>query len=92
MLRVLPRHGVRRPGHPPLERSNTMKKRLISVLMCLCLALCLFPAAQAAGQPDYSDDCIEFIKEHEGFADSVYDDGTGWYIGYGSSVNAEAKK
>ena len=66
-----------------------MKKRLISVIAFLSLALCLFPTAWAAGRMDYSDDCIEFIKAHEGFADSVYDDGTGWYIGYGSAVSRE---
>lgn len=67
-----------------------MKKRIISALACLSMALCLFPTALAYGGMDYSDECIEFIKEHEGFADSVYDDGTGWYIGYGSAVDGDA--
>ena len=65
-----------------------MKKRILTALLALALALPL-PAvsARAYEERTVSDGCVEFIKAHEGFSDTVYGDSTGYYIGYGCYVD-----
>lgn len=62
-----------------------MKKRLISLLLAMVLLIGLCPAASSAGYTEmkFSDKCVKYIKDGEGFRSTVYSDGTGWYIGYG---------
>ena len=59
-----------------------MKKRLCSLLLALTLLLALFPAS-AGAEMTVSDGLVTYIKTFEGFRSKVYNDGTGWYIGYG---------
>lgn len=60
------------------------KKRIISMLLVLALALGLCPAAEAGfSEMTFSDGLVQYIKNGEGFMPNVYSDGTGYYIGYG---------
>lgn len=60
------------------------KKRIISLLLVLALAVTLCPAASAGyTEMTFSDGCVQYIKNGEGFMPNVYSDGTGYYIGYG---------
>jgi len=65
-----------------------MKKRAVSFLLVLVLMLGLVPVTASAGysQKTFSDACVQYIKNGEGFKSHVYTDGTGWYIGYGCAV------
>ena len=60
-------------------------KRIISFALALVMVLGLCPAVFSAGYTEmtYSDKCVKYIKDGEGFKSTVYSDGTGWYIGYG---------
>jgi len=65
-----------------------MRKKLISALLSMALLLSLGASAFAAYVPmDYSERCVEIRKESEGFRSMPYSDGTGYYIGYGTSCN-----
>ena len=61
--------------------------RLFLILVCLCLsAVCteeLFPRASAEGMA-VSEDCVEFIKEVEGFSAHPYYDHKQHTVGYGT--------
>lgn len=65
-----------------------MKKRILTALVAMAVVLSL-PAIGASAYEEHavSDGCVEFIKAHEGFSDTVYVDGTGYYIGYGCYVD-----
>lgn len=62
-----------------------MRKRIISLLLAMVLVLGLCPVISSAGYTEmtFSDQCVKYIKDGEGFKSTVYSDGTGWYIGYG---------
>ena len=62
-----------------------MKKRLISLVLVLILLAGMIPGGVFAGHKEmtFSDKCVQYIKNGEGFKSKVYSDGTGWYIGYG---------
>lgn len=61
-----------------------MKKRILCALLVLALAIGVGPSAMGEYvYMDASDECVEFIKSMEGFAERPYTDGTFWYIGYG---------
>lgn len=60
------------------------KKRIVSLLLVLALSLTLCPNAEAGyTEMTFSDGCVQYIKNGEGFMPNVYSDGTGYYIGYG---------
>ena len=65
-----------------------MKRRILTALAAMAVVLSL-PAIGASAYEEHavSDGCVEFIKAHEGFSDTVYGDGTGYYIGYGCYVD-----
>ena len=71
-----------------------MKLHLFRRALCILCALALFvsalPAAAAAGETEgmtYTDALVGIVKSYEGFTREPYNDGTGWYIGYGSSCD-----
>ncbi len=65
-----------------------MKKRIVSLLLAAALVLGLCPAVFADNfQLEVSDGCLEYIKAGEGFSSMPYNDGTGWYIGYGCACD-----
>lgn len=68
-----------------------MRKRLISFVLAVVLLVGLCPAAFSASytQMTFSDKCVQYIKNGEGFKANVYTDGTGWYIGYGCAVGKD---
>ncbi len=68
-----------------------MTRRAMCVLLALALFLGMLPAAAAAEGEDmtYTDALAEIVKSYEGFTREPYNDGTGWYIGYGSSCKRE---
>lgn len=67
-----------------------MKKRIISLLLAAVLVLGLCPAAAADNSAmTVSDACLEYIKAGEGFSALPYNDGTGWYIGYGCACSPD---
>ena len=65
-----------------------MMKRLLSLCMAIVLVIGLVgmaPQAHAASDMKASEDCIQFIKEFEGFSGKPYKDSDGKYtIGYGT--------
>ncbi|MGN1002840.1 MAG: GH25 family lysozyme [Oscillospiraceae bacterium] len=66
-----------------------MKKRALALLLAAALLLTLCPAALAVyTERSFSDGVVEYLKAGEGFSPSVYSDGTGWYIGYGTACGA----
>jgi len=69
-----------------------VKKRLISFVLAITLLVGLCPAVFSAGYSymTFSDRCVQYIKNGEGFKANVYTDGTGWYIGYGCAVDQNA--
>lgn len=67
-----------------------MKRRFISILLILAIFCGLCPAVFAAESGmKVSDNCIEYIKSGEGFSPTVYNDGTGYYIGYGCACQPD---
>ena len=65
-----------------------MKKQLFCLFLAATLLLGLCPAAMAAySEMAFSDGLVEYIKQGEGFSPNAFNDGTGWYIGYGCLVN-----
>ena len=69
-----------------MTKTNTFR-RVFGLLCALALLLTILPApARAEGDGmTYTDDLVELVKRYEGFTATAYNDGTGWYIGYGSS-------
>ena len=67
-----------------------MTKRIICCV--LALALLLAVPALAAGSTGLrtSEAGISFIKEHEGFSATAYEDSVGWAIGYGTHCDVSA--
>ena len=65
-----------------------MKNKLICLFLAviLLLGLCL-PAAAAYTKMDFSDALVAYIKQGEGFSPQPFNDGTGWYIGYGCLID-----
>lgn len=67
-----------------------MKKRSISILLTLAILSGMCPGVLAAeNDMKVSDNCIEYIKSGEGFSATVYNDGTGYYIGYGCACQPD---
>lgn len=73
-----------------------MHKKIISILLALCLlggvpALAAgsvtAAAADSGKRMTISEAGIQLIKHYEGFRATVYPDGTGYAIGYGTHVN-----
>lgn len=63
-----------------------MRKRIISTLLSVALLISLGASAFAVYEPmEYSEYCVQIRKETEGFSSMPYSDGTGYYIGYGTS-------
>lgn len=67
-----------------------MKKRILSLVLTLTLLLTLIPlggiTANAASAFTVSSDCLELIKEWEGFREKPYWDYSQWTVGYGTRV------
>ena len=68
-----------------------MKKRMLCLILAVCLLACLLPAdVRAASSMKASDDVISIIKQFEGFSGTPYVDTDGLYtIGYGTRCPEE---
>ncbi len=63
-----------------------MNKRILSLALALCLLLSLGVTVSGSySKRSVSDECVEFIKAYEGYAQYQYEFSGDWYIGYGSS-------
>lgn len=63
-------------------------KKIVSLLLAAVLVLGLCPGTFADNSAlTVSDGCLEYIKAGEGFSAMPYNDGTGWYIGYGCACD-----
>ena len=61
-------------------------KRLLSLLLAAALLLGIGAAAAAAESGmQWSKELISYLEREEGFSAQPYNDGTGWYIGYGAA-------
>ncbi len=68
------------------QKPVAFAKNAACVFGCLCFLLTLLPTAEAAyHELTVSDSLVDIVKKYEGFSDYAVNDGTGWYIGYGSS-------
>ena len=66
-----------------------MKKLLSPVLaIALLLGICT-SAAAAGGAMRCSEALASYLMREEGFSSAPYNDGTGWYIGYGCACDPE---
>lgn len=62
-------------------------KKIASMCLCALLLITLgSPPALAVETYLASEECVELIKEYEGFRDQAYEDNGKWYIGYGTNV------
>ena len=67
-----------------------MKNRLLCIFLTFLLLVGLCPSVSATyTKMDFSDELVEYIKQGEGFAPEPFNDGTGWYIGYGCLIDLE---
>ena len=65
-----------------------MQRKIISILLALCLVGSVPALAAGSGQRMTTSEAgIQFIKHYEGFRATVYPDGTGYAIGYGTHVD-----
>ncbi len=65
-----------------------MKKQWVCLILAIVLLAGVCPAARSAyTEMHFSDGVVEYVKLGEGFSERAFHDGTGWYIGYGCSVN-----
>ena len=68
------------------QKPVVFAKNAVCILCCLCCLLTLLPTAEAAYEElSVSDSLVDIVKGYEGFSKYAINDGTGWYIGYGSS-------
>lgn len=66
-----------------------MIKRCLSILLAISMALSLCISASAAYEElAFSGECVEFLKDAEGFSAYAYSDGANYYIGYGTRCGA----
>ncbi len=74
-----------------LLKGYASMKRIVSSLLMLCLLLfSVKAAADMAGMPlATSRSGIDFIAQLEGFRNTVYESGNGYYIGYGTACSPE---
>lgn len=67
-----------------------MRRKIITALLAVALLMTLIPmvsvSANAASDFGISDDCIEIIKQWEGFCAKPYWDYRQWTVGYGTRV------
>ena len=73
------------------KRKTSLKKRL-AFCLCLILTLTMLPGAAFAVETfTTSDECVEMIKELEGYREMPYVGTDGrWYIGYGLACDPAA--
>ncbi len=65
-------------------------KRILAAVFTLAVLLQTGLPARADEDMTVGNDCIELIKQYEGFSSTVYREGSHWYIGYGSQVAQDA--
>ncbi|MEA4824002.1 MAG: S-layer homology domain-containing protein [Clostridiaceae bacterium] len=68
------------------QKPVAFAKNAVCILSCLCFLLTLLPTTEAVyNELTVSDSLVDIVKNYEGFSKYAINDGTGWYIGYGSS-------
>ena len=67
-----------------------MTKRIICCVLALALLLAVPALAAGSNGLRTSEAGISFIKEHEGFSATAYEDSVGWAIGYGTHCDVSA--
>lgn len=72
---------------PPLSERKIVVKRWCSMLLAVItvFSLCM-PLISSADVMTASEDCINFIKQREGFSKYPYWDNSQWTVGYGTRV------
>ncbi len=70
---------------------NRHIRRIFGFLCALALLVTALPVPQARAVQEmtYTDGLVAIVKHYEGFTEKAYNDGTGWYIGYGSSCGRD---
>ena len=62
---------------------------LMIAILILCVLLCATPYVYAAYDTKTSEECIELIKEFEGFQEMPFYDYSQWSIGYGTACEED---
>ena len=67
-----------------------MKRRVLSMVLALCLTLCMVPlSARADTYYTASEKCVELIKKFEDFFEYPYEDYGQYSVGYGTRCTGE---